>query len=94
MSISPPPPLHQTLKPPRHPDMRTLDREAFTLRHSLLSVRLDAGKIAKIRGHPMMRGWLMDMSKARLVLDDPEGGSSTKLIRLKVNSQGVLHYNE
>ena len=86
-SIAPPPPLWQTLRPPPHPEMRDLDRSAFTLRHPLLSVRLDSGKIAKIRSDPLVKPWLMDMSKMRLVLDDPEG-TSTKLIRLKVQAQG------
>lgn len=87
ISTMAPPPMSQTLRPPSHPEMRTLDRSAFTLTHPILSVRLDAGKITKIRHSPIMRGWLMDMPKAKIILEDPEG-SSTKLIRLKVQREG------
>lgn len=70
--------------------MRSLDRDAFTLRQPLLAVRVDVAKLSRVRTDPRLRGWMMDLSKARLVLDDKEGDGSTKLLRLKVSREGAL----
>jgi len=85
---TPPPSMFETLRPPRLPEMRTLDRSAFTLRQPILAVRVDVAKLSRIRTDPRLRGWLMDLSKAKLVLDDKEGQGSTKLLRLKVSREG------
>jgi len=79
--------MEDTIRPPSLPDMRVLDRDAFTVRQPILSVRVDTGRMSKIRTHPAIRPWLMDMPRTKLVLDDPEG-TSTKLIRLKVKNKG------
>ncbi|OCF43865.1 tRNA (guanine37-N1)-methyltransferase [Kwoniella heveanensis CBS 569] len=82
--------LKEYMKPPQLIGMQTLDRKAFDVSVPILSAAVEASKIGKLRPHPALKNYTLDLPKIKMIVDSPEGDKGIKYFRLHVSEENQL----
>ncbi|WVF68517.1 hypothetical protein IAT40_003285 [Kwoniella sp. CBS 6097] len=82
--------LRDYMKPPQLIGMQILDRKAFDVSVPILSAAVEASKIGKLRPHPALKDYTLDLPKIKMIVDSPEGEKGIKYFRLHVSEEAQL----
>ncbi|WVQ96073.1 hypothetical protein IAU59_003173 [Kwoniella sp. CBS 9459] len=82
--------LKEYMRPPQLIGMHTLDRKAFDVSVPILSATVEASKIGRLRPHPALKDFTLDLPKIKMIVDSTEGEKGIKYFRLHVSEEDQL----